>query len=392
LAPSISEFFNQPQLVMITRVLTLSFIIQAFLGVQNAKLTKELNFKLQTLMQLPASIIGAVVAIILATKGFGVWSLVFLRLITSLIYTLQHWVRTDWRPKLIFDKSKLQYHFNFGYKLTLSGLITTLYTNSYMLLIGKLFPAAQLGYYSQADTLRMFPVRNITAVLQKVTYPVFSSIQDNNQQLKRTFAKITSLVMYIIVPLMLLLILIAEPLFRFVLTEKWLPAVPYFQILCISAIFYPLSIYNLNIILVKGKSGLHLKLELIKKISSLIVLILLIPLGIFGIVYAQLISMLIHAFVNILYSGKLINYSMREQFLDMFPIIGLGIFSMLIIWIVDMNLSQLLIQDDFIHLIVISLVYITVYLSLSKLIKLNAFLDLIVLVRNGFKNKVDNLK
>ena len=334
-APAISSFFEQPQLINIIRVLTFSFIIQSFVAVQTTILTRELKFRLQMLMQLPASIIGGIVGIVMAFLDYGVWSLVWLKLATTFVFMIQHWFQTDWKPKIIIDKERLKYHFNFGYKLTLSSLLSTIYNNVYVIIIGKIFPAAQLGFYTQADTLRMFPVRNIATALQKVTYPIFSTIQDDNLRLKEAFKKITAVLYFIIVPVMLILIVIAEPLFRAVLTEKWLPAVPYFQILCFSAIAYPLSVYNLNIILAKGKTSLILRLEILKKAISMLFLLLIIPFGIYGVVYARAIGLIIQAFINIHYSGRMINYSLKKQFIDLSPIFLIGFVTMGICWLGD---------------------------------------------------------
>lgn len=388
-APAISTFFNQPLLVNIIRILTLSFVIQSLIGVQTTILTKELKFKLLMLMQLPATIIGGIVGIVMAFLGYGVWSLVWLKLVTTFILMIQFWFKTDWKPSMLIDKAKLKYHFNFGYKLTLSGLLTAIYTNSYVLLIGKLFPPAQLGYYTQANTLRMFPVRNITTALQKVTFPIFSTIQDDNVRLKRVFKKITAIVFFIIVPVMLLLIIVANPLFRWVLTEKWMPAVPYFQILCVSAIVYPLSIYNLNIVLVKGKSKLHLKLEIIKKVSSILFLLLIIPYGIYGVVYAQAISMFIHAFVNIYYSGKLIDYPMKEQFIDMLPIFSVGLLSMGLCWMLDcFILDVYLLKHDFFRIIISTISFLFIYIILSNLFKLDSIEGLKKLIKENLIKKL----
>jgi O-antigen/teichoic acid export membrane protein len=374
-SPFISSFFEQPQLTDIIRLLTLSFIIQAFVGVQNARLTKELNFKLQMYMQLPASIIGGIVGITLALNGYGVWSLVWLKLITTFIFMIQHWFRTNWRPSLLIARDRLFLHFNFGYKLTLSGILTNIYTNSYLLIIGKFFPAAQLGFYTQANNLRMFPVRNLTTALQRVTYPLFSTIQDDNLRLKNVFKKITRLVFYLVVPVMLMLTVLAEPLFELILTKKWLPAVPYFQILAIIAIVYPLSIYNLNIILVKGQSGLHLKLEILKKVSSIIFLLLIIPYGVIGVVYAQAISMLIHAFVNIYYSGNMIEYSYLDQLRDMLPIFLIGTITALISWGFDLLLVNQFNSGLILRILSVSTLFVIIYLLLSILFKLQSFKD-----------------
>lgn len=385
-APFIASFFNQPLLTLIIRIYTFSFIIQALVGVQTTRLTKEMNFKLQMYMQIPSTFIGGVSGIVLAYKGYGVWSLVWMQLISTTLFMLQHWFWIDWKPSLIFDKQKLKYHFNFGYKLTFSALLTALYTNSFTLVIAKMFSATQLGFYNQANTLRMYPVRNLTAALQKVTYPLFSSIQDDNQKLKSVFKRITLLVFFIIYPVMLLLILTAEPLFRFVLTEKWLPAAPYFQILCISAIVYPLSMYNLNIVLAKGRSDLHFKLEVIKKGGSVLFLLLIIPFGIWGAIYASAISMFIHAFVNSFYSGRLINYPITEQLKNVFPIFLIGGVAFLFTHLVNRFLINAFALNDFIIILLISFIFFSLYLFISILFRVSSLAEIKNIVQ-GLRKK-----
>lgn len=382
-APYISSFFELPQLTALLRVYTLSFIIQALANVQTTRLTKELNFKLQMYMQIPATICGGIVGVLLAYSGYGVWSLVMMYLTTTTVFMVQHWFRTDWRPDFIIDKEKLKYHFNFGYKVTLSGLVTTAYHHSYTLIIGKLFSATQLGFYNQANTLRMFPVQNLTDALGKVTYPVFSSIQEDNQRLRAMFKKITSAVFFIVAPMMLFLVIIAEPLFRLVLTEKWLPSVPFFQILALSAIVYPVSMYNLNIILAKGRSDLHLKMELIKKLSSIMFLLLIIPFGIWGAIYAQSISMLIHAFVNVYYCGKQIDYPVQKQIVDVLPIFGLCCVISVVTYLLDTTIFSTYFEGDLLRILLNFIFFFALYIVSSKMLRFTGFMELIAIGKQG---------
>lgn len=375
-APYISLFFDQPMLTQVVRIYTLSFIIQALVGVQVTRLTKEMNFKIQMYMQIPATIIGGVLGVYLAYAGYGVWSLVWMHLATTSLFMIQVWFRSGWRPSMVIDKQKFSYHFNFGYKLTFSALLTSLYTNSFTLIIGKLFSATQLGFYNQANTLRMFPVKNLTSALQKVTYPVFASLQNDDEKLKQAFKRITSLVFFIVCPVMFSLILLAEPLFRLVLTEKWLPAVSYFQILCVSAVFYPLSMYNLNIVLAKGRSDLHFKLEILKKGGSILFLLLIIPYGIMGAVYASAISMLIHAFVNSLYSGRLINYPVTQQFKDIFPTLATGVLALAIAFLALRYVQSLHWNTDISSIIIGGSLYLVVYGAVSFLTKQSSVSEL----------------
>lgn len=385
--PFIASFYNQPILTSIIRVYTLAFIIQAFVSVQTTRLTKEMQFKTQMYMKIPSTIIGGIIGVIMAYQGYGVWSLVGLNLSSTFIFMLQHWFYSDWRPSFIIDKDKFKYHFNFGYKLTLSALLTNIYLNLYTLIIGKFFSVSQLGYYNQANTLRMYPVGNLTLILQKVTYPLFASIQDEDERLKSIFKRITKMVFFIITPIMMFLIVIAEPLFRFVLTEKWLPAVPYFQILCLVAIVYPQSMYNLNIIAAKGRSDLHFKMEVIKKTLSLLFLFLIFPFGIWGVIYAQALSMLLHAYVNALYTGRMINYSVKEQIIDITPIFFIGLTTLLLHVGIDLIFKTYTTLSDPSRIFIGFLIYFAIYLIICFALKVKTFFDVKDMIMSKMKLK-----
>ena len=387
IAPFVAHFFEEALLTDLVRFYAIAFIIQAFSAVQLAKLTKQMKFKLQMLLQLPATIIGGICGVTMAYSGYGVWSLVGLNIVMTSVLAILLWFKSEWRPSLVFDWSRFKVHFNFGYKLTISSLLTNLYSESYALIIGKMFSSAQLGFYKQANTLRMFPVSNVTSALNKVTYPIFAEVQDDNVRLKRIFKKITFLVFFVTTPVMLLSIIIAEPLFRFLLTEKWLPAVPYFQILCVAAIFYPLSMYNLNIIAAKGLSGLHLKLEVIKKTLSILVLLAFLKFGIYGVVFAAAISMVIHALVNSIYSGKLIDYPISEQIKNLFPIMLVGTVSMVIVYYLLDYINDKIVIADFLQLLITTAVYFILYLGLSVLFKLNGIKEAKELLKSMRKSK-----
>src|SRR5690606_9667376 len=212
-------------LIAILRVYAISFVIRSFVAVHVAKLTKEMNFKLQMKLQVPSTIIGAVVGVCLAYLGYGVWSLVWLNLTQTIVFTLQNWMFIKWKPSFIFNKRRFQYHFNFGYKMTFSGVLDTVYNDAYNIVIGKMFSPATVGFYSQAENLRLFPVKQLSTVMNKVTYPLFSSLK-NDDQLKSAYRLSMRLILFAVVPLMLLLIVIAEDLFLLLLGDKWLPSVP----------------------------------------------------------------------------------------------------------------------------------------------------------------------
>src|SRR5690606_34712512 len=216
-----------------------------------------------------------------------------------------------------------KYHFKFGYKLTLSSLIDTVYHDAYRIVIGKFYSPAQVGYFHQAETLRLFPAAQLSAVLGKVTYPYFSSI-DNDAALKNAYRKTMKLVMFVTLPVMLSLILVAEEGYRFVFGEKWLPAVPYFQLLALASIIRPVSSYNLNILKVKCRSDLFLLVEIIKKIIGVLFLLVGLAFDVVGLVISLVAFSFASYLVNSIYSGKLISYRFLEQVKDISVIIAVG--------------------------------------------------------------------
>jgi len=374
-APLIAKFYHQPALSNIVRVYGLTFIINAFFSIQNTLLTKELRFKLQTVIQIPSVIIGGGLGIYLASSGFGVWSLVYMSLTNAGISTILHWYYSNWRPRLIFSKRSFKKHFHFGYKMTLSGMLDTVYQNLYTIIIGKYYAATQLGFYSRADSLSQLPVSIISTAINKVAYPMFSNISNDDLKLKLAYKKLMQQVLFWNAPILIFLAVIAEPLIVQMFTEKWLPSVPYFRILCIAGIMYPIHSYNLNILKVKGHSGQFLRLEIIKKVLSVIGIICVIPFGIFGLLYFQLFFTVISYYINSSQSGKLINYPLKEQLHDLMPILilsgllGLGCYYLSQWYFSIYNLSNIL------KIILIAAVYGSFYLGISLAAKLSAIID-----------------
>ncbi|MDD4728556.1 MAG: lipopolysaccharide biosynthesis protein [Dysgonamonadaceae bacterium] len=374
-APLIAKFFNQPILVNLTRVFGISFIINALTIVHYTRLTQKMDFKTQTIIYIPSIIGGGILGILLAYLGYGVWSLVWMRMFQTFLSTIQLWIITKWKPSLSFNMNKFKYHFNFSYKLLLSGLIDAVFSNIYTLVIGRMFAPAQLGYYTRANTVIKLPVDNISGSLNKVTFPLFSTIKNDNERLKKVYKKILKMVIFFIAPILILMGVLATPMFRFVFTEKWLPAVPYFQILCVHGIIYPFHSYNLNVLNVKGRSDLFLKLEVIKKTLLVITVALSIPFGIFGLLWGIVISSSITLFINAYYSGKFINYSGLEQIKDVLPALFISVIAGSITWGVD----QVLIgfeMNDFIRISVGGLTGVISYGTMAYLFKFQSLHDL----------------
>lgn len=338
IAPFVANFYKQPLLVDIIRIQCISFVISAFSTMQLTQLTKKLDFKTQFKISTPSIFIGSLLSIILALSNFGVWALVFGTLAQSFVVTVQVWFWSSWRPNWRFNKNKFKQHFYFGYKLTVSGIIDTFYQNIYTIVIGKYFSPSEVGFYSRADTLKQLPVNSLGVILNKVTFPLFAKIQDDNIKLKEAYKQIIQLVIFIVTPAVLFIAALAEPIFIFLFTEKWLPAVTFFQILCWNGVLHPIQSYNLNILKIKGRTDLFLKIELIKKLVLTVIVLISIPLGIKAMLYGSVVFSIISFVINSYYSGKLINYRTTEQLRDVFKYILLSTIIAGILFYVDSSL------------------------------------------------------
>ncbi len=369
LAPFIADFFQQPLLVSITRWYCLIFIINAFSAVQITRLHKNLDFKTETQASIVSTVFSAVVGVSLAYTGFGVMSLVWMAIAGAIVNTVMLWIQSHWKPSLLFDKSKFRYHFAFGSRMMASGILDIVFTNIYVLIIGKYFNATQLGYYNRADSMKQLPVSTFSNILTKVTYPLFAEIKNDDIRLKSVYKQIMKMVIFIIAPLLMILGVLAEPLFRFLFTEKWLPAVPYFQILCINGLIYPLHSYNLNILTVKGRSDLFLKLEVAKKILLTAVVVISFFFGIYGLLWGQVIFSFVAFFINTHYSGKFLKYSSWEQLKDILPAILLSISMGIFIYFLD---QQILFLLDILRLIIVGSVGGVFFLIFAKIFKFDS--------------------
>ncbi len=379
-SPFISSFYNMPILTSLIRVYSIVIIINSFVVVQKALLEKELKFKTIFKIQLPSVILGGVSGVYFAYQGYGVWSLVYYKIIQVFVFSLQHWFYSNWKPSFLFDKIKFKYHFKYGYKLTLSSLLDTIFQNIYSIVIGKFFSSVQLGYYDRANTLKKAPIGNLSAALNAVTFPLFSKIANEKEKLREGYKRIMKIVIFILAPFLSLLIVVAEPLIEFLLTDKWLPAVPYFRVLVLSGILYPIHAYNLNILKVFGRSDLFLKLEVIKKTLIAITLFLAIPFGIMGIIWGQVITSVLAFFINTHYSGRFINYSSWHQIKDLLPSLLLSFFVAVIVYILN---NQFFIKFNLlVQLTVNSITYALLYIILIYLLKFKEIEYLKEIIKN----------
>lgn len=371
-APYIALFYNQEILKGILPIYCLSFIITAFSAVQLTRLTKKMDFKTQMIIAIPSVLISGLLGVYLAYQGYGVWALVWMNLSQSSLNTIQLWLKTKWRPSFVFNIQKFKYHFHFGYKLTLSGLLDTVFRNIYQIIIGKFFLASQVGFYTRADSLKNLPVTNISNALNKVTYPLFARIQNDDLRLKNAYRQIMQMVIFIIAPVLVFLGVLAEPLVRFLFTEKWLPAVPYFQVLCLTGILYPIHAYNLNVLKVKGRSDLFLRLEIIKKILVVLTVAVSIQFGIMGLIWGQVFTSILSFFINTYYTGKFLDYTAWQQAKDILPTLFITFAIGLIIFFIDQFLEKLE-YIDILRLIISGCIGFFMYIGLAFLLKMEGF-------------------
>lgn len=372
-APSIAEFYHQPALISISRVYGLTFILSAFGTVQNTILTRELQFKKQAIISLPALIISSVVGLTMAYWNYGVWSLVASALTNAFFMSLFLWLSANWYPKLIFSKEKFIEHFNYGYKLTVSGILDTVFTNIYQIVIGRFYSAAQVGYYTRANSLMMLPVANVSGALNNVIFPLFSKVQNDIPRFRNAYKQIMQMVLFIITPIIVLMGLLAKPLIVLLFTDKWLAVVPIFQIICFTGILYPIHLYNLIVLQVKGRSDLFLKLEVIKKVISAIILAISFFYGFYALLWGQLIFSVLALMINTHYAGRILEYSMLQQIKDIMPVFAFAVLMAVITYVVDCLLAT---QINIIRLICGSLSGGITYFVVAYIFKFQSIQDI----------------
>lgn len=315
-APQISYFFDNPQLIALTRVVGLNFVIGSLVSVTRTRLTILLQFKEQSLITLISSVVAAAVSIFFAYKGIGVWALVMLTLINISLQTILFYVIIKWYPSMVFSKSSFKSLFSYSSKLLGASLIHLLYRNIYPIIIGKKFLPSVLGYFNRADTFAMYAPSTIGQVISRVAFPIFSRLQDDNDRLRSAYSKYIGYASLIIFPIMIGLIVLAKPLTLLILKEKWLPMVPMLQILCIDWMTDHLCTINLNILYVKGRSDLALRLEIIKKSLAIVIFFISLYWGIIGVCWGRVVYGFVAVFLNTFFTKRLIGLKRSQQFYD----------------------------------------------------------------------------
>ncbi|SHJ29811.1 Membrane protein involved in the export of O-antigen and teichoic acid [Fibrobacter sp. UWP2] len=319
-SPYIAQFYNMPILEDVTKVVALSLIITGFTAVQRTRLTIDLRFQTQALISVISLLVTGAVGLILAYLGFGVWALVFQALAGQLISSICIWYCSRWMPKLIFSKTSFKQLFGFGSKLLCSSLINTIYGNLYTLVIGKAFSPADVGFYNKGNEYALLPTQAMQDMTLKVNYPILAKMQDDNERLLRAYRKLLRTPLFLLYPVLTVIAVTAEPLIEVMIGPKWLPCVPILQVLCFGYMFSPLTHINLNLLYVKGRTDLVLKLELIKKPIGFAILFATLPFGIYAMVIGKAAYEFIAFSFNCYYTGKILNYGEIKQLRVLIPV------------------------------------------------------------------------
>ena len=376
-APLIASFYQQPQLVDLVRVMSLVLIINSFGLIQITKLKKDINFKKKTILILISAVLATTSGIIAALNNYGVWSLVIQELVRSVVKTTGLWLFYKWRPKFTFSLPSLKSMFSFSMWALFSSMLTTVFNNLYIIVIGKFFPAAQLGFYSKANQFQKLISQTPSNAVGTVAFPVFSKQQSDSKVLKNSTKRFNVHIIFFIAPLTAIFITIAEPFFLILLTEKWLPMVPYFQLLLIAGVLYPIHMVNVQLLIAQGKMKLNFNLAMIKNALRVLNIIIMYRYGVLHIIYGEIALSIIALAINTYYSKKFVNYGLIEQIKDVFASLITSVGLLLI----SVKLVEF-IANDYLKIVFATLFIGSLYLLSIFIINRKLFMENLEIIKN----------
>lgn len=324
-APWIAAFYQMPILTPITRAIALNFVIGALGAVQQTRLTVELKFRLQAVLSIVGFIISSFIGITLACRGYGPWALVGQGVLSGFVNTIILWCVTRWHPAWVFSAESFKSLFGFGWKLLCSSMINTVYSNVHALVIGKAFGAAEVGHFNRALGFADLPAGTLQGIVLKVNYPILARFQDDTQRLVSAYRSLLRAPMFVLVPVLFGMAAVGEPMVRVLIGEKWLPCVAFLRVLCLGVLWEPLTHINLNLLYVKGRTDLVLKLELIKKPIAFLILACTLPFGIFWMCVGRAVYEFIAFCFNCYYTKKFLGYGFQNQLRDLLPLMLNGL-------------------------------------------------------------------
>lgn len=367
-APHISNYYQQPVLTPVLRIYSLNLIINSLGAVQKTILTIKVDFKTQSKISFISAILSGIIGIVFAFYGFGVWSLVSQSIAMAICSVILTFIYVTWRPMFVFSLVSFKRLFSFGSKLLIAQIISSVYDNLYNIVIGKKFSATDLGYYTRARQFPELVSVNISGILSRVSYPILSKVQDEDERLKGIYKRYIEVSSFIIFPLLMVLVGLAKPIITLLLTEKWIEAASLLQILCFGLLWSGITTINLSLLKVKGRSDLVLKLEILKKLIAVSILFLSLIFNSLSAICLGIVAYsLIAVILNTYYTEKLLHYGFISQIKDF------GIYLVLSLFIMFVGLFfTYFIQDSFICTSTGIFTCIFIYIALCKLFKCNA--------------------
>ncbi|NMA64917.1 MAG: lipopolysaccharide biosynthesis protein [Clostridiaceae bacterium] len=364
-APIIAGFYEDPLLVPVLRVLSIMILVGVYTSIQNTIVSKKLQFKKSFISSILSGVLSGSVGIVMAYLNFGVWALVAQQLLSQVMFTVTMLLIVKWKPKFLYSSKRVKKLFSYSWKLLVSNIIDTLDSNLSSLIIGKISNSTMLGFYSRGASFPSLIVENINGSIQSVMLPALSSQQDDINKVKNMVRRSITTSSFLIFPMMVGLAVVAKPLVIVILTEKWLDAVPFLQIFCLVYAFWPIHTANLQAINALGRSDIFLKLEIIKKIIGISILLISIRYGVYAIALSSTFSGIVSLFINTYPNKKLLDYGIKEQMLDILPSMIIALLMGVIVYSISFfNLSVWL------TLIMQILSGIVIYMGTAYLLKL----------------------
>ncbi len=381
-APLISSIYEAPELIPVLRVMGITFLISGIKNVQLAKIQSMMAFKQFFYANLGGSIISAAVGITFAYLGYGVWALVAQSLISNIFGTIVLWVAVKWKPTWVFSFKRLKELLSYGWKLMTSSLISTGYSDIWQLIISFLYTPTNLAFYNKGNHFPDLIIKNVNSTIDIVLFPAMSKTQDEKDKLKAMTRRSIKTSTYVMAPLLLGLAAVGEPLIKLLLTDKWLPCVPFMQVFCITYLFYPIITANNSALKAMGRSDLVLKQQIYKSIFGIIALLVTMPFGILPIAYGFLATNLFVQFIKAWPNKKLMGYSYLEQMKDILPAILLAVFMAIVVLLVGLiNLNP------WITLIIQVPLGALIYILGSMIFKLESFIYIWNIIKDFFNKK-----
>lgn len=381
-APLIESFFTQAGLAKVIRVLSLILIVNSFKSIQHAYVSSNMLFKRFFYSTLGGTVVSAVIGIIMAYHGFGVWALVAQNMINSTIDTIILYITVEWRPKLLFSLKKARSLMLYGWNITLGQLLSTGYNQIRSLVVGKIYTSADLAFYNKGEQIPQLITTNIDASVSSVLFPALSNENDDIQRVKVLTRNAISTSSYVLFPIMFGLAAVAEPFVRLLLTEKWMFCVPYMRMACIAYAFIPVNSTNLQAIKALGRSDLFLKIEIVKKSLGILFVIVTMFHSVFAIALSNVFINIIAIFINSYPNKKLMKYGVREQFLDINPYLIASVVMAAVVYMIT-----LLNLGDLITLIIQVIAGGVIYFVISRIFEFEQYFMMIDVLKKLISNK-----